>query len=115
MYKLAMLRSGNILIFFLSVKNKMANSHQVALKRVVDDFSDLAVEACLISKLPDLFSPERVDALSDAKIERIAAEGEEITEERAALSEKKAVLSEGLQELKRLYRHQHHLHSIACK
>lgn len=114
MYKLAMFRRGSIAII-VSLRNTRANSHQVALKRVVDDFSDLAVEACLISKLPDLFSPERVDALADAKIERIAAEGEEITEERAALSEKKAVLSEGLQELKRLYRHQHHLRSIACK
>ncbi|KAI0146647.1 P-loop containing nucleoside triphosphate hydrolase protein [Pestalotiopsis sp. NC0098] len=87
--------------------------YKVALKRAVDDFSDLAVEACLISKLPNLFSPEKVDSLADAKIERIAAEGEETTEERATLMEKKAVLSESLQELKRLVRNHHHLNPLA--
>ncbi|KAK6221069.1 hypothetical protein LQW54_001642 [Pestalotiopsis sp. IQ-011] len=87
--------------------------YKVALKRVVDDFSDLAVEACLISKLPDLFSPDKVDFLADAKIGRIAAEGEEATQERASLAEKKAVLSESLQELKRLARHNHNLNPLA--
>ncbi|KAH6648581.1 P-loop containing nucleoside triphosphate hydrolase protein [Truncatella angustata] len=78
--------------------------YKVALKRVVDDFSDLAIEACLISKLPSMFSPDRVDSLSQDNIRRIASENEETTQERISLVEKQKVLSEGLTELKRLIR-----------
>ncbi|KAI0125683.1 P-loop containing nucleoside triphosphate hydrolase protein [Xylariales sp. AK1849] len=77
----------------------------VALKRVVDDFSDLAIEACLVGKLPALLTPERVFGLSDDEVQTIAAESGETTIERDALMEKFNVLSDGLSELRRLSRH----------
>ncbi|KAI1801212.1 P-loop containing nucleoside triphosphate hydrolase protein [Daldinia bambusicola] len=74
----------------------------VAIKQVIDDFSKLAIEACLISKLPGLFTPEVVFELSDDTISRIAAESEETANERRFLTEKMSVLSNGMKELQRL-------------
>ncbi|ETS87298.1 hypothetical protein PFICI_01126 [Pestalotiopsis fici W106-1] len=83
--------------------------YKVALKRVIDDFGDLVIEACLVSRLPDLFSPGRVSTLNDSQIECIAGESVEITEDRAAFSAKKNALEECLSEIRRLVKlHQHH-------
>ncbi|KAI1476076.1 P-loop containing nucleoside triphosphate hydrolase protein [Daldinia eschscholtzii] len=76
--------------------------YKVALKQVVDDFSKLAIEACLISKLPSLFTPEVVFDLSDDTVGRIAAESWETADERKFLTEKMSVLSSGMTELQRL-------------
>ncbi|KAI1453715.1 P-loop containing nucleoside triphosphate hydrolase protein [Annulohypoxylon moriforme] len=76
--------------------------YQVALKTVVDDFSTLAIEACLISKLPHLFTPEIVFDLSDDVISKIAAESWETVDERKFLTDKMDVLSSGMAELQRL-------------
>ncbi|KAI1464926.1 P-loop containing nucleoside triphosphate hydrolase protein [Daldinia caldariorum] len=76
--------------------------YKVALKQVVDDFSKLAIEACLISNLPGLFTPEVVFELTDDTIRRIAAESWETADERRFLTEKMSVLSSGMKELQRL-------------
>lgn len=78
------------------------------MKRVVDDFCDLAIEACVISKLPDLFSPDRVSALDDLQINCIAGESVETMDDRTTLSAKKRVLEECLGELRRLVKHHQH-------
>ncbi|KAI6081332.1 P-loop containing nucleoside triphosphate hydrolase protein [Hypoxylon rubiginosum] len=79
--------------------------YKVALKEVVDDFSKLAIEACLISKLPELFTPEIVYDLSEDTVSRITAESLEKAEERRFLTEKKEILSSGMVELLRLSKH----------
>ncbi|KAI0122418.1 P-loop containing nucleoside triphosphate hydrolase protein [Daldinia grandis] len=76
--------------------------YKVALKRIVDDFSNLAIEACLISKLPELFTPELVFELSDDIVSRIAAESWETVDERKFLTDKMEVLSGGMTEIQRL-------------
>ncbi|KAI1653438.1 hypothetical protein F4813DRAFT_399790 [Daldinia decipiens] len=76
--------------------------YKVALKHIVDDFSTLAVEACLISKLPGLFTPEVVFEFSDDTVSRVAAESWETADERKFLTDKMNILSGGMTELQRL-------------
>jgi hypothetical protein len=74
------------------------------LKKVIDDFSVLAVEVCFIEKLPSLFCPEDVFDLSNETIALLAAEDEGSATERARYSEKLKVLENGLSELKGVQR-----------
>ena len=69
------------------------------MKKVIDDFSVLAVEACLIQKLPTLFCPEDVLDIDDAMVAALAAEDQEASAERAQCNEKLKVLEDGLKVL----------------
>jgi hypothetical protein len=60
----------------------------------------LAVEACIIERLPTLFCPENVLDIEDAMIATLAAEDEESSAERSQCIEKLRVLETGLMELK---------------
>ena len=84
----------------------------MALKRAIDDFATLAVENCLISKMPGLFTPETVAGWSDEDIESLAAESQETMDERNVLLVKFDVLSKGLAGLQRLARHRQ---PVDCK
>jgi hypothetical protein len=79
---------------------------QVAMKTIVDDFSVLAIEKCLVKRLPDLLSPETIVGLDDATISSIAAETEESRLERSRATEKLKVLESTLVVLRSLDRHQ---------
>jgi hypothetical protein len=70
------------------------------LKKFIDDFSVLAVEACLVENLPNLFCPEKVLDIDDVMVAKLAAEDEESSAERGRCSEKLRVLEIGLRELK---------------
>jgi GTPase SAR1 family protein len=83
----------------------LTDSIQVARKTLVDDFSVLAIEACLLEKLPEIFSPTVVSKLTDSIVEDIAAETEESKVERTAFMKKLQVLEETLSVLHRLDRH----------
>ena len=76
------------------------NKEKVALKRIVDDFSVLAVEACLIQKLPILFSPTNVIGFDDAAVTALAKEDDASAAERVVTQEKLNVLENGLRALK---------------
>lgn len=78
---------------------------QVAQKTVVDNFSELAIEQCLLQKLPEMFTPEVVFALEEDEIESIAAESEESRMERIRVTEKSRVLDHTLKVLNSLNRH----------
>lgn len=80
-------------------------SVQVALKTVVDEVSTLAVEQCLLEKLPSILSTDTVLNLTDEEVQRIAGESAESMEERAQATRKLAVLEEAMKELKRLKMH----------
>jgi hypothetical protein len=75
------------------------------MKTLVDDFSVLAVEKCLLRRLPDLLSPNTVIALDDDTISHIAAETEESRLERSRATEKLGVLESTLVVLRSLDRH----------
>ncbi|ORY57502.1 P-loop containing nucleoside triphosphate hydrolase protein [Pseudomassariella vexata] len=79
--------------------------YKVALKNVVDNFARLAVEACLVAKIPSLFTPDIVFGLSDEDVQRIATENEDIVFERTTLTEKLEVLTDSLRDLKLFSRH----------
>ncbi|CAJ2503470.1 Uu.00g108640.m01.CDS01 [Anthostomella pinea] len=85
--------------------NDMRAYYKVALKTLIDDVSVLAVERCLIQKLPELFSPEVVCNFTDEEIHCFAAESEMSAAERMRATEKLSVLELGQAQLKRLRKH----------
>ncbi|EXJ65394.1 hypothetical protein A1O7_01735 [Cladophialophora yegresii CBS 114405] len=79
--------------------------YEVARKKFVDDFSNLAVEKCLLEPLAVIFCPKVVDSLADDVVENIAAEDENSKLERGRLLHKRVKLQESLLQLHRLDRH----------
>ncbi|PNP79009.1 hypothetical protein FNYG_07671 [Fusarium nygamai] len=79
--------------------------YKVAVNRFIDDVSVLAIEDCLISKLPSLFTASSVAEMSDETLHLLAGENEESATERKRLELKQAILEKGLQDLKSLYKH----------
>jgi hypothetical protein len=77
----------------------------VALKKIIDDFSVLAVEACLIQRLPTLFSPADIIELDDIAVAILASEDEESSAERARCDEKLKILLDGLNALQSVQEH----------
>ncbi len=68
----------------------------------MDEIAVLAIETCLVGKLPALLSPDVICDLNDADIQRIAAESPDCTRERKRLTEKLRILESALVELRRL-------------
>lgn len=77
---------------------------QVAVSRFIDDVSILAIEDCLISKLPTLFRSSNVLEMNDEDRSRLAGETQESSMERARLEAKRGILETGLQGLKSLHK-----------
>jgi hypothetical protein len=75
------------------------------VKTLVDNFSVLSIEKCLLQKLPEMFTPEIVIGLEEDQVERIAAESEESRAERSRATEKLTVLENTLKVLQSLDRH----------
>ncbi|KAH9908514.1 P-loop containing nucleoside triphosphate hydrolase protein [Xylariomycetidae sp. FL2044] len=76
--------------------------YKVAEKRFVDDVSVLAVEACLVQKLPHLLKPEIIYNLRDDEVQRLASESDTEAAQRARTTEKLEVLENGMADLTRL-------------
>ncbi|TGJ87368.1 hypothetical protein E0Z10_g1408 [Xylaria hypoxylon] len=73
--------------------------YKVTLKTVIDEVSVLAIEKCLIQKLPQLLSPDAICNLTDEEVHLIAAESQISVAQRKRLNEKLAVLQSGLAQL----------------
>ncbi|KAH7408803.1 P-loop containing nucleoside triphosphate hydrolase protein [Phaeosphaeria sp. MPI-PUGE-AT-0046c] len=79
--------------------------YKVALKNFIDDFSVLAIEACIVESLSTLFRPEDVLDFDDAMVATLAAEDEESWTERERCVQKLKILESGLSQLKRVQEH----------
>lgn len=77
---------------------------QVAVNRFIDDLSILAIENCLIGKLPTLFKSSNVLEMSAEDLSRLAGETRESSLERKRLEAKRGTLETGLQGLKSLHK-----------
>jgi hypothetical protein len=75
------------------------------MKTLVDDFSVLAVEKCLLKRLPDVLSPKTAGSLDDVTVSQIAAETEESRLERSHATHKLSILEWALVVLRSLERH----------
>lgn len=71
----------------------------------------LAVEHCLINKLPTLLGPETVFEMSDDEVARLVEESEDAKAQRARYTEKFRIFEAGLRELKLLDKHRAHVSS----
>jgi hypothetical protein len=74
------------------------------MNRFIDDVSVLAVEDCLIKKIPELFRSSQFLEMSREDVSRLAGETEESFVERKHLVQKGKILNAGLQGLKDLQR-----------
>ncbi|CAH0046486.1 unnamed protein product [Clonostachys solani] len=73
--------------------------YKVALKKFVDDVSVLAIEQCLVQKLPSIFSSDFICDLTDEQVGRLAGESADLSIERSRMTEKRKLLQEGLAQL----------------
>ncbi|KAK7214780.1 hypothetical protein V2G26_002783 [Clonostachys chloroleuca] len=76
--------------------------YKVALKKFVDDVSVLAIEQCLIQKLPSIFSSDVICDLTDEQVGMLAGESADMSIERSHMTEKRKLLQEGLTQLGKL-------------
>jgi hypothetical protein len=74
------------------------------VSRFIDDISNLAIEDCLISKLPTLFRSNNVLEMSSEDISRLAGETRASSLERKRLEAKRKILQTGLQGMKSLHK-----------
>ena len=70
--------------------------YKVAMKTFIDNVAVQAVEACLVSKVPDMLSPTAVLELDSDKVRVIAEESLEAQVLREELMRKESVLDQGL-------------------
>ncbi|KAL2678099.1 P-loop containing nucleoside triphosphate hydrolase protein, partial [Phyllosticta citricarpa] len=79
--------------------------YEIAMRTVIDNVAVLAVEQCLLRNVPHVFSPETVFKLDDKTVAEIAAESEELCQERVMTEIKLEALKKALQSLTRLPPH----------
>ncbi|CAG9983838.1 unnamed protein product [Clonostachys byssicola] len=76
--------------------------YKLARKKFIDDISMLAVEQCLIKKLPSLFPSEIILELQDDEVAQIATESDALSLERTWCRQKLATLEDDKVDLKQL-------------
>ncbi|KAF2707539.1 hypothetical protein K504DRAFT_383111 [Pleomassaria siparia CBS 279.74] len=68
--------------------------YERAISVFISNVTVLAIEACLVKELEDIFAPSHISSMSDDEIHNIASECDETREERAELARKLADLTE---------------------
>ncbi|KAF1840478.1 dynamin-1 [Cucurbitaria berberidis CBS 394.84] len=73
----------------------MQTYYKHAISVFINNIAVLAIENCLIKNLSGIFSPSLITDLSDEKLHAIAAESDEVREERDSLRQKLGALESG--------------------
>lgn len=68
----------------------------MALRTFIDNVINLAVESCLVSDIPNILAPTKVNGMSPERLIKLAAETEEVQSERQLLEEQANLLREAL-------------------
>lgn len=66
-----------------------------------DNVTNLAIESCLISALPNILTPTQVDEMDNEQLEELAAEPEEAKSDRERLQREIEVLRQGLEQCRK--------------
>lgn len=66
-----------------------------------DNVTNLAIESCLISALPEILTPTQVDKMDDKQLEELAAESEYAQSRRERLHAEIEVLRRGLEQCRK--------------
>ncbi|ROW15590.1 hypothetical protein VPNG_02146 [Cytospora leucostoma] len=75
--------------------------YQISLDTFTDNVRILAAENCLISVLPRILTPDMVNKMTDERLVALAAESDEIREERDHLRGQLDILQQGLEKCRR--------------
>ncbi|KAK5202298.1 hypothetical protein LTR96_011675 [Exophiala xenobiotica] len=76
--------------------------YKVAMKALIDDIAILAVEKCLLKKIPELLSSRVVISLSEDEISALAAESDGAQAERSRAETERKILTKARTMLRRL-------------
>ncbi|KAK7745846.1 hypothetical protein SLS53_002564 [Cytospora paraplurivora] len=86
--------------------------YQISLDTFTDNVRILAAENCLISVLPSILTPDTVNKMTDERLMALAAESDEIREERDHLRGQLDILQQGLEKCRRYGGRQYTLNAI---
>ncbi|KAM7203198.1 interferon-induced GTP-binding protein Mx [Naviculisporaceae sp. PSN 640] len=83
------------------VIDSMLTSYEMSLSTFTDNILVLAVENCLIRKVPEMFQSTMVTSMDDEMLARLGSETRSVREEREMLQQDLEILDGGLKECKR--------------
>jgi hypothetical protein len=70
---------------------------------LINNIASLAIEQCLLSGLPKIFSSTTIREMNDEKLELVASESRDTRIERERIAERVKILQKGLHTLKRIH------------
>ena len=71
-------------------------TYQMSLATFTDNVIILAVENCLVKRIPSMFTTELLNDMDDQMVARLASETRKVRDERERYTEELRVLEEGL-------------------
>ncbi|KAL2127419.1 hypothetical protein VTI74DRAFT_10762 [Chaetomium olivicolor] len=70
--------------------------YEMSLRTFVDNVINLAVESCLVRDIPTILTPRKVNAMSIERLTELAAESEEVQNQRLIFQKEVRILRDGL-------------------
>jgi hypothetical protein len=68
----------------------------MSLRTFTENVINLAVENCLISDIPEILTPKKVDQMNEDKLRELASESQEVRLDREILINQSNILKKGL-------------------